>query len=131
MVLCGRIKPQVSLEKKPQCGHIVPARWIRKVNWSARLVRSSAFDARRFISMPNESDKGVSFARHKDSRTDLHDGRLLTLEDAVEFFNLILGVQLTPGEKKNLVAFMRTLDSGRRRGRCDVLAYASTIGARQ
>src|SRR5262245_805398 len=39
----------------------------------------------------------------------LHDGRLLTLEDTVEFFNIILGVQLTPREKAALVAFMRTL----------------------
>ncbi|MGZ9033215.1 MAG: hypothetical protein ACXW25_02215 [Rhodospirillales bacterium] len=45
----------------------------------------------------------------KDSPTYLHDGRLLTLEDSVEFFNLILGTQLTADEKKDLVAFMRTL----------------------
>src|SRR5439155_11355568 len=30
----------------------------------------------------------------KDSPPYLHDGRLLTLEDTVEFFNLVLGVQL-------------------------------------
>ena len=36
-------------------------------------------------------------------------GRLLTLEDTVEFFNLVLGVQLTPREKAALVAFMRQL----------------------
>jgi cytochrome c peroxidase len=45
----------------------------------------------------------------KDSPTYLHDGRLLTLEDTVEFFNLILGVQLTEQEKQDLVAFMRAL----------------------
>ncbi|MBL8659430.1 MAG: hypothetical protein JNM75_06700 [Rhodospirillales bacterium] len=45
----------------------------------------------------------------KDSPTYLHDGRLLTLEDTVEFFNLILGTQLNAGEKKDLVAFMRAL----------------------
>jgi cytochrome c peroxidase len=45
----------------------------------------------------------------KDSPTYLHDGRLLTLEDTVEFFNLILGTQLTGDEKKDLVAFMRAL----------------------
>jgi cytochrome c peroxidase len=39
----------------------------------------------------------------------LHDGRLLTLDDTVEFFNLILGVQLTIQEKKDLVAFLRAL----------------------
>jgi cytochrome c peroxidase len=45
----------------------------------------------------------------KDSPTYLHDGRLLTLADTVEFFNLILGVNLTEQEKQDLVAFMRAL----------------------
>jgi cytochrome c peroxidase len=45
----------------------------------------------------------------KDSPPYLHDGRLLTLEDTVEFFNLILGTQLTPQERQDLVAFLRTL----------------------
>jgi cytochrome c peroxidase len=45
----------------------------------------------------------------KDSPPYMHDGRLLTLEDTVEFFNLVLGVQLTPRDKAALVAFMRQL----------------------
>ncbi len=45
----------------------------------------------------------------KDSPPYLHDGRLLTLEDTVEFFNLIQGLKLTPEEKKSLTAFMRAL----------------------
>lgn len=45
----------------------------------------------------------------KDSPPYLHDGRLLTLEDTVEFFNLILGTKLTTEEKADLVAFLRTL----------------------
>jgi cytochrome c peroxidase len=45
----------------------------------------------------------------KDSPTYLHDGRLLTLDDVVEFFNLIQGLKLTADEKKALVAFMRAL----------------------
>jgi len=45
----------------------------------------------------------------KDSPPYLHDGRLLTLEDTVEFFNLIQQLGLTEVEKKNLVAFMRAL----------------------
>jgi cytochrome c peroxidase len=39
----------------------------------------------------------------------MHDGRLLTLEDTVEFFNLIDGTKLTPQEKKDLVEFLRAL----------------------
>ncbi|MBN2314402.1 MAG: hypothetical protein JXM79_10760 [Sedimentisphaerales bacterium] len=45
----------------------------------------------------------------KDSPPYLHDGRLLTLDDTVEFFNLILETKLTEQEKKDLVAFMRAL----------------------
>jgi cytochrome c peroxidase len=39
----------------------------------------------------------------------LHDGRLLTLDDTVEYFNVILGTKLTQQEKKDLVEFLRTL----------------------
>ena len=45
----------------------------------------------------------------KDSPPYLHDGRLLTLEDTVEFFNLILELQLSQAEKADLVAFLRVL----------------------
>ena len=45
----------------------------------------------------------------KDSPPYLHDGRLLTLEDTVEFFNLVLGTRLTEPEKRDLVAFLRAL----------------------
>jgi cytochrome c peroxidase len=45
----------------------------------------------------------------KDSPPYLHDGRLLTLEDTVEFFNLILELGLNTQEKKDLVEFMRSL----------------------
>jgi cytochrome c peroxidase len=45
----------------------------------------------------------------KDSPPYLHDGRLLTLEDTVEFFNLVLETKLTDAEKRDLVAFMRAL----------------------
>jgi cytochrome c peroxidase len=46
----------------------------------------------------------------------LHDGRLPTLDDAVEFFNLVLGTKLAPQEKQDLVAFLRTLESMSRSG---------------
>ena len=45
----------------------------------------------------------------KDNPPYLHDERLLTLEDTIEFFNLILGTKLTPQEKEDLVAFLRAL----------------------
>ncbi len=45
----------------------------------------------------------------KDSPPYLHDGRLLTLEDTVEFFNLILELGLSARERKDVVEFMRSL----------------------
>jgi hypothetical protein len=39
----------------------------------------------------------------------MHDGRLLTLDDTIEFFNLVLGLQLTTSEKRDLAAFLLTL----------------------
>lgn len=45
----------------------------------------------------------------KDSPPYMHDGRLLTLEDTVEFFNLILDAKLSEEEKKDLVAFLKCL----------------------
>jgi len=45
----------------------------------------------------------------KDSPPYLHDGRLFTLEDTVEFFNIVLQLKLAPQEKQDLVAFMRQL----------------------
>ena len=45
----------------------------------------------------------------KESPPYLHDGRLLTLDDTVEFFNLVLELKLTQQEKDDLVAFMLCL----------------------
>ncbi len=53
--------------------------------------------------------KTFSLRGIKDSPPYFHDGRLPTLEDSVEFFNLILQLKLAREEKKDLVAFLRTL----------------------
>ena len=45
----------------------------------------------------------------KDSPPYLHDDRLLTLDDTVEFFNLVLGTKLSAQEKADIVAFMKCL----------------------
>jgi len=45
----------------------------------------------------------------KDSPPYLHDGRLITLDDTVEFFNLVLQLKLNQAEKDALVAYMRQL----------------------
>jgi cytochrome c peroxidase len=53
--------------------------------------------------------KTFSLRGIKESPPYFHDGRLLTLEDVVEFFNLVLETQLTTQEKRDLVAFLRQL----------------------
>ena len=45
----------------------------------------------------------------KESPPYLHDDRLLTLDDTVEFFNLVLELKLNAQAKADLVAFLRTL----------------------
>ncbi|MGC4119522.1 MAG: cytochrome B6 [Myxococcales bacterium] len=45
----------------------------------------------------------------KESPPYLHDDRLLTLDDTVEFFNLVLGLKLTAAEKTDLVGYLYTL----------------------
>ncbi len=45
----------------------------------------------------------------KESPPYLHDRRLLTIEDTVEFFNLVTGVKLSEQEKADMVAFLRCL----------------------
>jgi len=45
----------------------------------------------------------------KESPPYLHDGRLLTLEDTIEFFNLVLELDLEQGEKDDLLAFLLAL----------------------
>jgi cytochrome c peroxidase len=45
----------------------------------------------------------------KESPPYMHDGRCFTLEDTVEFFNIVLQVKLSNQEKQDLVAFMRQL----------------------
>jgi cytochrome c peroxidase len=59
--------------------------------------------------IPDGPIKTFTLRGIKDSPPYLHDGRLLTLADTVEFFNLVLGLKLTQEEKDNLVAYMLAL----------------------
>jgi cytochrome c peroxidase len=45
----------------------------------------------------------------KESPPYFHDGRLLTLEDTIEFFNLVLELRLSQPEKADLLAFLLVL----------------------
>lgn len=61
------------------------------------------------VLVPDGPIKTFTLRGIKDSPPYLHDGRLPTLPDTVEFFNLVLGLQLTPDEKEALVAYLLTL----------------------
>jgi cytochrome c peroxidase len=61
------------------------------------------------LSVPEGPIKTFPLRGIKDSPPYFNDGRLLTLEDTVEFFNLILETKLTPAEKADLVAFLKAL----------------------
>jgi cytochrome c peroxidase len=64
----------------------------------------------RFLNEPGDGPiKTFTLRGIKDSPPYLHDGRCLTLEDTVEFFNLALELKLAKQEKSDLVAFMRQL----------------------
>jgi cytochrome c peroxidase len=59
--------------------------------------------------LPDGPIKTFTLRGIKDSPPYLHDGRLLTLADTVEFFNLVLGTKLTQEDKDSLVAYMLAL----------------------
>src|SRR5688500_9476957 len=64
----------------------------------------------RFANEPGDGPiKTFTLRGIKDSPPYMHDGRCLTLEDTVEFFNLVLNLKLNQQEKTDLVAFMRQL----------------------
>lgn len=70
--------------------------------YSPRLVRGA-------MATGDGSIKTFPLRGLKDSPPYLHDGRLLTLADTVEFFNLILELKLSADEKTDLEAFLRAL----------------------
>jgi cytochrome c peroxidase len=63
-----------------------------------------------FLNEPGDGPiKTFTLRGIKESPPYMHDGRCLTLEDTVEFFNLVLELRLNDNEKKALTAFMKTL----------------------
>ena len=64
---------------------------------------------RFYVGRPEGPIKTFPLRGIKDSPPYLHDGRLPTLQDSVEFFNLVLELKLTRQEKDDLVAFLLCL----------------------
>jgi cytochrome c peroxidase len=65
--------------------------------------------ANGLVELPDGPIKTFTLRGIKDSPPYLHDGRLLTLADCVEYFNLVLGLKLNHEEKDDLVAYLLTL----------------------
>ncbi|SHM50018.1 hypothetical protein [Rhizobacter sp. OV335] len=65
--------------------------------------------ANDLVPVPDGPIKTFTLRGIKDTPPYLHDGRLLTLADTVEFFNLVLGLKLSQPEKEALVSYMLTL----------------------
>jgi cytochrome c peroxidase len=64
---------------------------------------------RFYVGRPEGPIKTFGLRGIKDTPPYLHDGRLPTLDDSVEFFNLVLELGLSESEKDDLVAFMLCL----------------------
>lgn len=61
------------------------------------------------VLLPDGPIKTFTLRGIKDSPPYLHDGRLPTLADTVEYFNLVLGLKLSAREKEDLHAYLLTL----------------------
>lgn len=117
----GRLRPDMATEQelagesiffgKGKCGscHLPPAYLDHQMHdlqvgrfYNPSLIRNQ-------WNVAEGPMKTFSLRGIKDSPPYLHDGRLMTLEDTVEFFNLVTGVKLSAEEKTSVVAFLRTL----------------------
>jgi cytochrome c peroxidase len=107
----AELKGEVLFNGKAQCFVCHPAPYY--TDNSMHNLKTERFYQPRMINGRMASADGPikTFALRgiKDSPPYLHDDRLLTLEDTVEFFNLILQTKLNEEEKKDLVTFMRVL----------------------
>ncbi|HTS46549.1 MAG TPA: hypothetical protein VMH05_01315 [Bryobacteraceae bacterium] len=107
----AEMRGQVLFFGKAKCGSCHPAPYYTD-NSMHNLQTERFYKSRMINGMMASADgpiKTFPLRGIKESPPYMHDGRLITLEDTVEFFNLISELELTSQEKADLVAFMRTL----------------------
>lgn len=113
LTVLGRLDPKKATESelrgeklftgKAQCAVCHPAPF-----YTDHLMHDLKLE--RFLDEPGDGPiKSFTLRGIKESPPYLHDGRCLTLEDTVEFFNLVLELKLTGEEKVDLVAFLKCL----------------------
>ena len=81
-------------------------------HFGAAFVDDQMYDLqveRFYLGRPEGPIKTFSLRGIKDSPPYLHDGRLPTLADAIEFFDLVLQLRLSRQEKADLLAFLLCL----------------------
>lgn len=119
----GRLDPKKATERelagekvfmgKGQCAecHIPQTNFMDHMMHDLKLERFYKIGqtVNDLVMLPDGPIKTFTLRGIKDSPPYLHDGRLLTLADTVEFFNLVLGVNLSQQEKDDLVAYLLTL----------------------
>jgi cytochrome c peroxidase len=118
----ARLDPELATEQelrgeelffgKARCAECHPPP-IFSDNFMHDLMAERFYDEDEIVNGRKMSDGGPTkvfpLRGIKDSPPYLHDGRLLTLDDTVEFFNLVLGLGLTQPEKQDLVRYLYTL----------------------
>jgi cytochrome c peroxidase len=121
LTVLGKLNPKKATEqelrgeklfhKKAQCAVCHPAPYY--TDHSSHNLQTERFFEKQMINGRMAAADGpiktFTLRGIKDSPPYLHDGRLLTLDDAVEFFNLVLETKLTEQEKQDLVAFLYCL----------------------
>ena len=107
----AELRGQTLFFGKAKCGSCHPAPYYTD-NTMHNLQTERFYKPRMINGMMTSADgpiKTFPLRGIKESPPYMHDGRLLTLEDTVEFFNLISEVGLTAQEKADLVVFLRIL----------------------
>ncbi len=107
----AEMRGQVVFFGKAKCGTCHPAPYYTD-NLMHNLQTERFYKPRMINGMMASADgpiKTFPLRGIKESPPYMHDGRLVTIEDTVEFFNLISEVGLTAQDKADLVAFLRAL----------------------
>lgn len=107
----SELRGEALFNGKARCGSCHPAPYY--TDNSMHNLKAERFYKQELVNGMMMADDGpiktFPLRGIKDSPPYLHDGRCFTLEDTVEYFNLIQQLHLTAQEKEDMVAFLRCL----------------------
>ena len=107
----SELRGEALFNGKARCGSCHPAPYY--TDNSMHNLKAERFYKQELVNGMMMADDGpiktFPLRGIKDSPPYLHDGRCFTLEDTVEYFNLVQQLHLIAQEKEDLVAFLRTL----------------------